>query len=107
MIDARSDIWIVIIGMAIGTFLIRYSFIGIVGDRPMPGWLLRLLRFTPVAVLPGVVAPMLIETGGDGSLDPLRLIAAIATLTVGVLTRNVLYAIITGLGLYFGLGAIL
>lgn len=107
MIDARSDIWIVIIGMAIGTFLIRYSFIGIVGDRPMPGWLLRLLRFTPVAVLPGVVAPMLIETGGDGSLDPLRLIAAIATLAVGVLTRNVLYAIITGLGLYFGLGAIL
>ena len=107
MIDARSDIWIVIIGMAIGTFLIRYSFIGIVGDRPMPGWLLRLLRFTPVAVLPGVVAPMLIETGGDGSLDPLRLIAAIATLAVGVLTRNVLYAIITGLGLYFGLGAFL
>ena len=105
MIDGRSDIWIVIVGMAIGTFLIRFSFIGLVGDRDLPPWVLRLLRFTPIAVLPAVVSPMLIDTSG-GELDPLRMIAAVTTLVVGYKTRSVLYAILAGLGAFFGLSAV-
>lgn len=102
---ARSDIWIIIVGLGLGTYLIRLSFIGLVGDRPMPSWLLRLLRFTPVAVLPAVVAPMLLGAQA-GPLEPAKLIAALATLAMGFATRNVLYAILTGMGLFFGLGAL-
>ncbi|WP_460275074.1 AzlD domain-containing protein [Celeribacter sp. ULVN23_4] len=106
MIDmSTTQIWIIIVGMAIGTFLIRFSFLGMVGDRPLPAWLLRLLRYTPVAVLPAVVAPMLL--GAKAEADPLRLFCAAATIVVGIWTKNVLWAIITGLGLFFGLSAVI
>lgn len=103
---SASQVWIIIIAMGLGTYLIRFSFLGLIGSRELPEWLLKLLRFTPVAVLPGVVAPMLIGSGAE-NMDPHRLAAALATLVVGLITRNVLYAIIAGLGLFFGLGALI
>ncbi|SFJ83335.1 AzlD domain-containing protein [Celeribacter neptunius] len=106
MIEASTtQVWIIILAMAAGTFLIRFAFLGFVGDRPLPGWALRLLRYTPVAVLPAVVAPMLL--GAKAETDPLRLFCAAVTIIIGVWTRNVLWAILTGLGLFFGLGAVL
>lgn len=108
MIDVgTSQVWIIIIAMGIGTYLIRFSFLGLIGNRELPSWLLKMLRFTPVAVLPGVVAPMLIGSDAAHSADPLRISAALVTLVVGVMTRNVLYAIIAGLGVFFGLGAVI
>lgn len=99
-----AEIWIVIAGLGIGTFLIRFSFLGMVGDRPLPAWLLRLLRYTPVAVLPGLVAPLVLwpqATGGEP--DPARLTAAAATLAFGFLTRNTLVAIIGGAFTLYGM----
>jgi branched-subunit amino acid transport protein len=108
MIEAStSQVWIIIIAMGIGTYVIRFSFLGLIGNRELPEWLLKMLRFTPVAVLPGVVAPMLIGSTAAHSSDPLRLSAAMVTLVVGLLTRNVLYAITAGLGMFFGLGALI
>ncbi len=98
-------IWAIIAGLGAGTFLIRFSFLGLIGDRALPGWLLRALRFTPVAVLPGLVAPAVVwppATGGDP--DPARLAAAAVTLAVGALTRSVIGAVLAGLAtLYAGL----
>ena len=48
-----AEIWTVILVLGIGTFLIRFSFIGLVGDRALPAWAMRLLRYVPVAVMPG------------------------------------------------------
>jgi branched-subunit amino acid transport protein len=98
MIPDGTPVWPIIIALGIGTFLIRFSFLGLVGNRPLPGWLLRFLRYTPVAVLPGIVAPLVLwpaATGGDP--DPARLAAAFATLAAGLATRNVLAAIGAGL----------
>lgn len=107
MIEVSTpQVWIIIIAMGIGTYLIRFSFLGLIGNRELPSWLLKMLRFTPVAVLPGVVAPMLLGRGIEG-MDPLRLSAALVTLVVGIVTRNVLYAIIAGLGVFFGFGALI
>ena len=47
-----ATIWFIIVVLGIGTFLIRFSFLGIVGRRPLPPVILRLLRYTPVAVIP-------------------------------------------------------
>lgn len=98
-------VWIIIIALGIGTFLIRFSFIGLVGGRNIPEWVLRYLRYTPVAVLPGLVAPLILwpaATGGQP--DPARIIAALATLGVGYVTKNVLVAILAGMAtLYAGL----
>lgn len=106
MSGQQSDltIWIVIIALGIGTFLIRWSFLGALGDRDLPGWVLRMLRYTPVAVLPALVAPLVMwpaATGGEP--EPARLAAAAATVTVGVLTKNVILAITAGAVSLFGL----
>ena len=102
MIPENPQIWIVILGLAIGTFLIRFSFLGLVGDRPLPAWLLRLLRYTPVAVIPGLIAPLVLYPPATGGTpDPARLIAAAVTVGVGLVARNTLIAIIAGaLALY-------
>jgi branched-subunit amino acid transport protein len=93
----KTTLWTVIVVLAIGTYLIRFSFLGLLGNRALPGWMLRALRYTPMAVLPGLVAPAVLwpaATGGE--TDPARLIAAIVTILVGILSRNLLIAIISG-----------
>lgn len=93
------EIWGIIIAIGIGTYLIRFSFLGLIGDREMPDWLLRHLRYTPVAILPGLVAPLVIWPDATGGvLEASRTISALVTLGVGLWTKNVLYAIIAGGG---------
>ena len=83
-------IWTVILALGAGTFLIRYSFIGLVGDRQLPGWATRLLRYVPMAVIPGLVAPLVVwpqATGGQP--DPARLVAALVALGVGAASPGI------------------
>ena len=102
-----SETWIIILALAVGTFLIRFSFLGIIGDRPLPPWALRHLRYAPVAVIPGLIAPLVLwpaATGGE--TDPARLLAALATLIVGIRTKSLLPAIAAGaLVLYLASGS--
>lgn len=100
----KITLWTVIIVLGLGTYLIRFSFLGLLGNRILPGWLLRALRYTPMAVLPGLVAPAVLwpaATGGE--VDPARLTAALVTIAIGVLTRNLLAAIIGGGATLYGL----
>ena len=93
-----ARIWLVILVLGLGTFLIRLSFIGLVGQRELPAWANRLLRYVPVAVMPGLVAPLVVwpqATGGEP--DPARLLAALAALATGALTRSLLGAIAAGM----------
>ena len=97
-------IWLVIALLGLGTFLIRFSFLGFIGDRELPGWVLRMLRYTPVAVIPGLVAPLVLwPAATDGNPDPARLTAAVVTLFIGVVTKNVLLAILLGAATLFGM----
>lgn len=103
MIDG-TELWIVIIGLGLGSFLLRFAFIGLVGAQSMPPWVLRHLRYTAVAVLPALVAPQILwpqATGGD--LDPARLAAACVTLVAGLVTRSVFAAIFAGAATLYGL----
>ena len=98
-----SHLWIIIFGLGIGSFFMRFLFLGLVGDRPLPEWLLRHLRYTAVAILPGLVAPLVAwpaATGGQP--DPARIAAALTTFGVGYFTKNVLLAISSGAIVLFG-----
>jgi branched-subunit amino acid transport protein len=98
MID-KTMLWTVMPILGIGTYLIRLSFLGMLGNHPLPGWLTRVLRYTAVALLPGLVAPgVLWPSATGGETDPARLLAAIVTLGVGVVTRSTLAAIAAGAG---------
>ena len=95
-------IWTVIVFLGIGTFLIRYSFLGILGGRDLPEWLLRHLRYVPVAVLPGLIAPLVVWPEATGGMpDPARLSAAVAALLIGALLRSTLGAIFGGMAVLY------
>lgn len=101
----RAEIWIIILALGVGTFFLRYSFLGLAGRRPLPEWALRYLRYTAVAVLPGLVAPLVLwPQATGGTPDPARLIAAAVTVLAGLATRNTLAAILGGfVSLYLAL----
>lgn len=97
-------IWTVIIGMGLGSFALRFVFLGLIGDRAMPEWVLRHLRYTAVAILPALVAPLVVwpnATGGE--FDIARFAAAAATVAAGVISRNVFAAIGAGAATLYGL----
>jgi branched-subunit amino acid transport protein len=102
-----ADVWFIILALGLGTFLIRFSFLGILGDRQLPPWLLRHLRYTAVGILPAMVTPLILwpeATGGQ--LDPVRIIAAALALGVGLCTKNAIWAIVAGMATLWGLGLI-
>ena len=104
MISGDVNVWLIIGVLALGTFISRFSFLGLIGDRELPEWILRHLRYTAVAVLPALIAPVvLFPPATNGEVDPARLSAAIVTLAVGVWTRNVLWAIILGAATIYGM----
>ena len=94
---STAEIWWIIAILGVGTFLIRFSFLGLIGSRPMPEWVLRHLRYTAVAILPGLVAPLVLwPTATNGELDPARLMAAAAVVAIGYWFKAVVWAMITG-----------
>lgn len=90
----------IIFAIGIGTYLLRLSFIGIVGDRVMPEWALVPLRFVAPAVLAALIAPAVLLNEGALDLSPASNPRAIATLVALLLawkTRSVPLVIAAGL----------
>jgi branched-subunit amino acid transport protein len=102
-----STIWAIIVALGVGTFAIRFSFLGLLGNRALPEWMLRHLRYTAVAILPALVTPMVLwPNATGGQTDPARLTAALLALAVGYLTKNAIATIVTGLAALFALQAL-
>ena len=90
----------IIFVIGIGTYLLRLSFIGIVGDRVMPEWALVPLRFVAPAVLAALIAPAVLLNGGALDVSPSsnpRAIAALVALLLAWKTKNVPAVIAAGL----------
>ncbi len=99
MIPDPGKIWPVIILMAVGTFFIRYSFLGLLGDRELPTWFLRHLRYVGVAVLPGLIAPLILwPQATGGSPDLARVLATVAAVSIGIWKKSVIGAVVLGFG---------
>jgi len=105
---STQEIWLIIIVLGVGTYLIRFSFLGLIGSRPLPAWVLRHLRYTSVAILPGLVAPLVLwPAATDGVPDPARLAAATVTIGLAVWTKGVTLAMVGGGLTLFALQAFL
>lgn len=95
--------WTLTICLGIGTFLIRFSFLGFLGGKTLPDWMLLHLKYVGVAVFPALVTPLVLwpeATGGE--FDPIRLLAAIAAFVVGY-RISVVWAILAGMGSLYAL----
>ncbi|MGE0492145.1 MAG: AzlD domain-containing protein [Vulcanimicrobiota bacterium] len=85
---------VTILAMAVGTYLLRWSFLGL-GDRALPSWLNAALPYVPPAVLSALVAPMLLEP------EPPRWLAALVTGLVAWKTQSAGAAIAAGMAAFW------
>lgn len=107
MID-RTEFWTVAAALGLGTYAIRFSFLGLLGNRPLPHWLIRCLRYTAVAMLPALAAPLVLwPAATQGEPDPVRLLAALATVATGLVWRSMMGAIVAGVLVLYGLPFVL
>lgn len=97
------SIWVIILGLGIGTFVIRFSFLGLIGGRDLPDWVLRHLRYVAVAVMPALVTPLVVwPAANGGDPEPSRLLAALAVFIIGIRFNNVIGAIVAGMLTLYG-----
>ena len=99
----------IVLAIGVGTYLIRLSFIGIVGDRTMPEWAMIPLRFVAPAVLAALAAPAVLLRAGALDISPAtnpRAIAAAVALLLAWKTRNVAAVIAAGMVTVWALQAI-
>lgn len=93
------NFWLVMLIAGALTFLIRLSFILLVGRREIPPWLRRTLRFVPPAVLTAIIIPEILLPGGvfDFSLGNARLLAGLLAAVIAWRTRNTILTILAGM----------
>lgn len=102
-----ATIWTVILGLGAATYLIRFSFLGLLAGKRVPAWAAEALSFVPVAVLPAIIAPMVaLSPETRDWAEPHRVLAAALALAAGMATRNMLAAIATGMGAFWALSAL-
>ncbi len=102
-------IWLIMIGLAIGTFLIRVSFILLLGKRQVPPLLAKSLRFIPASILSALVVPQILTRNSalQISFTNPQLLAGIVAGVVAWRTKNVLFTILSGMVMLWILQAVL
>ncbi|MEM0980123.1 MAG: AzlD domain-containing protein [Cyanobacteria bacterium P01_H01_bin.58] len=86
-------------GMALVTFPIRYALLAVSGRVSLPPRLLQALNYVPPAVLTAIVTPIVLVSENTlwiGLSNP-RLVGAIAAVAVGLWRKNLLLTIVAGM----------
>jgi len=93
------NVWLIMIALGLGTFIIRFSFIALFGKREVPPLLQRGLRLVPASVLFALVVPQILtrDNAVDLSLSNPRLIAGVVAGMVAWRTKNVVLTILSGM----------
>ena len=106
--------WLAVLGLALGTFAIRYSFIGLFAKRDMPAWLHRALGLMVPAIFMAIVcsgvALVAVQVAGHTSMQVAgltqwpRYAAALVALAVALRTQgNLLATVVAGMAALHGL----
>lgn len=106
---SADTIWLLILGVAAGTYLIRLSFIQAWQWISVPDELARALRYVPPAVFAALILPALTVSGGSIDLSPdnLRLVAGVLAAGVAWYSHSVLLTLGVGMGSLWILQAVL
>lgn len=101
------QIWLLILGMALITFVIRYSLFAFPALR-FPPLVRQGLHYVPTAVLTAIVVPGMLLPNGQHwqlSLDNAYLLGGLVTILIAALSRHLLATIGGGLLVFFVLRA--
>lgn len=103
------NIWWLIAGMAVITFGLRLSFIGLAGRLTIAPALQRALRFVPVSVITAIIVPLLLNPGPGFTIAPdlPRLSCALAAVLIARATRNILATVAGGMLMLWSVQALL
>lgn len=95
-----TTVWVILLGGAIGTFLLRLSFVEALAGREIPPRIERALAFVPPAVLAALVLPKLVLVDGSMAISPSnhRLLAGILAAGVAYRTEDMLWTVGVGMG---------
>jgi len=77
------DGWLAIIGLAIGTFAIRYSFIGLLAGKKLPPRFERALQLAVPAIFAALVVPLILFQGNQLNLT-MRWPHVVAAIITGI-----------------------
>lgn len=89
-----------IVAAAVGTFLLRLSFVEALADRTIPPRVETALRFVPPAVLAALVLPKLLLVDGSMAVGPgnHRLLAGVAAGVAAYRTEDMFATVAVGMG---------
>lgn len=95
---------IMVIGMALVTFLIRYPILALVGRLNLSEGVMRALKYVPPSVLTAIIVPALLLPNGtlDLRLQNSFLMAGVICAFVAWRTRNLLLTIVLGMAALWG-----
>ena len=92
--------WGIVFALAAGTFLIRYSFIGLFANRDIPPWLEHALKFMVPAIFAAIVCSGVVMHGGKiaGFEHWPRYLAALIGFGVALKTNgNIVWTVVGGM----------
>lgn len=94
--------FLLVAGMALVTFLVRYPVLALVSRVTLPQVMLDGMKFIPPAVLAAIIAPAMFMPAGalDLSLSNAYLVAGIAAGLIAWRWRNLLATIVLGMAIF-------
>ena len=101
------EVWLAVAGITFSTVLTRAGFLVLERDVRLPASVHTALRYAPVCALGGIIAPELLVSDGHVlfAVENIRLLAAVAGVTVYLVTHSVLGTIAGGMGVFWLLRA--
>jgi branched-subunit amino acid transport protein len=104
----RTDVWLVIAGMALVTYLTRAPLLLALARRPLPPRLRLWLRFVPLAVLPALALPLILVDQGRLVASPVHppLWGAVLVFVLAGLRVNLLVTVLAAVAAVAALRAL-
>jgi len=94
---------IMIAGMMLVTFGVRYPLIALAGRVRIPPAIARALNYVPVAVLTAISVPLVLKPEGSWALgfDNAYLVGSVVAVLIAWFSRNLLLTILGGMLVFF------
>ena len=95
--------WTIIICCGIITYLTRFSMIALIKKEIFNDRIREVLSFVPSAIFPAIIFPAIfLDNGGNLQLfDNPKIFAALIAMIIGVISKNIIATIFSGLLSYW------
>ena len=95
--------WTLIIYCGLITYLTRFSMIALIKKEMFNDRIREILSFVPSAIFPAIIFPAIFldNTGSIQIEDNPKILGAFIAMIVGILTRNIIATIFSGLASYW------